>query len=159
MKCLKCGTELREGAKFCKSCGSEVKQLQQVKQVADNSCEYTTSNEAVNEIMGRLLVFASDYSAKENELVEMKKANELLRQELQEKNDLLNRKNDVINELKNSVEKHCQKVEELQAELDILNSMDNLQEEYSEEIAVCPKCGSKVDENTIFCGECGTKVG
>lgn len=158
MKCSKCGTELREGAKFCKSCGSEVKVVQQVQKLKQEIIESSDSNRIFTDIMKQLSVLATDYSQKVAENAELKKANEIFILELKEKDSLISRQNEEISELNNNADKLCLTIEELKSELEAIKQFDSVDEEKNEEITSCPKCGSKVDENTIFCGECGTRV-
>ena len=52
MKCVKCGTELPDGAKFCSNCGNKTETIQQ-EQVVENVIDVETAsktNEPVVEV-------------------------------------------------------------------------------------------------------------
>lgn len=157
MKCLKCGTELREDAKFCKSCGSEVKANQPL---GNSEMDCGESKLDFADIIKHLSNYAADYSQKVNEIEKLKRDNEVLEQELEKKDDLIHRKNEENKELQDNVKKLRLKIEELENELNRLIRADDIQNAGADAAVItsCPNCGCKVDENTVFCGECGTKI-
>ncbi len=150
MKCPKCGVELKEEAKYCKSCGSKITETKKEsqKQVEEDNANF---DEVFNEIVERLKLLLTCCKKKQATIEQLEKQNSTYRKKIEKMDELLQKRNEVI-------QKYCIIMEKQQKEIDTLKAGNISEDNPGEKITVCPKCKSKVDENTIFCGECGTKI-
>lgn len=161
MKCIRCGTELKKEAKFCKSCGFEVKSMPpqvEIRTVIENG--WNGSARDTKELIENLLQFVRNCEKKEAEIERLEKLNHSLNVTLEEKENIIRKKNNDIITMQNALEKSKASEIELRKELAELKkgTVVPKEEKIEKEITECPKCKAKVDSHTIFCGECGTKI-
>lgn len=138
MKCTSCGTELKEGARFCKACGCAVSEEKE-------KVVLNTAPDLFQEIKERLELLEKSYTdGQQAELEQALLEKAALEEELGTTQKELLRYKELAASLK---EELIQKEQQI---VDLQNA--------SAEVQRCPNCHAEIDEHTIFCGECGTKV-
>lgn len=153
MKCINCGTELREDAKFCKACGCQVKEaerLVKVKQDAPVTGIFSELHERIRQA--------------ERTYAKLEEENQALKRLLMEKSDLIEKllkenenakKTAVV--LQQQLSEKTGEMKELKACLEAAKNVEAPVEQ-KPKVLTCPNCHAPIDKNTIFCGECGTKI-
>lgn len=169
MRCAKCGTELRDDARFCKACGSKVEKEKSMSEKADNSAgENRVNFQSMNifkTIQEQIQQAEQKYLNVEKELIKVKKENSDMKQQILKKSDLLKQQEQKYQESQKLVKDLQNKLSDAEIRIERLNDQivsNSVGLETGEPRKfvnlTCPKCNAPVDENTIFCGECGTKI-
>lgn len=141
MRCSKCGVENKEGALFCKGCGSDLSKEEKVVNVKnadvlkDMEVCLTETSKMLNTIYEKFEIIKKEYNSKldidVNEMIVLKNRKEQLEKE--------NRM------LKEQMIKQQERIEGLKKQL--------------QSGVICPKCGKNYKEKVMFCSGCGTKLG
>ena len=152
-KCSKCGFLVKDGAKFCKKCGTviESKIDNEIDEglVIEGLKKYSLEMREISDNM------ISTYSAAVEELKQKSKNSEIeaIKDKLKEYQDKEKAYIREIENLKEKINESTSYNNELLgkiAELKLKISEGKI-EEY------CPNCGEKIEEGMMYCGSCGTK--
>ena len=141
MFCMNCGKELKDGAKFCMSCGTPVGGAMQ-NPVAEEPDETELLKEQYESLMMDVEAKRAECARSKNEAAEIDKV----------RLDLINIHEEIESMLKNA------KANDLTEE--VVTPQVNLEskaENAGTQKRFCPKCGARVD-NARFCGKCGNKM-
>lgn len=141
MKCSKCGVENKDGALFCKGCGSNLSKEEKITNTKNvdilkdmDVCLAETSN-MVDSLYEKFEIIKKEYNSKSG--IE---ANEMIA--LRNRKEQLEKENRM---LKEQTIKQQERIEELKKQL--------------QSGVTCPKCGKYYKEKVMFCSGCGTKLG
>lgn len=141
MKCSKCGVENKEGALFCKGCGSNL--AKEEKRIDVNSSNVLQEMEAclteiskmIDSLYEKFEMLKKEYNSKSDINV-----NEMIA--LKDRKEKLDKENRM---LKEQTIKQQERIEELKKQL--------------QSGIICPKCKRHYKEKVMFCSECGTRLG
>ncbi|KMZ54909.1 putative membrane-spanning protein [Dorea sp. D27] len=136
MKCVTCGSELREGSLFCTYCGAKTDSLPEAGKTGLQTEEAAACKAGLEGLFSGIRAYVkSETDKQQNELAEREARIHTLEQELKEKETL------------------------------IAQLREELQNRENRDAAVpvpakheCPKCGNALSEDMVFCNQCGTKV-
>ena len=135
-KCVKCGSELREGSVFCTYCGAKAGSMPEAGKVGVQTEEAVACKDGLEGLFSGIRAYVKNETDKQQkELAEKEARIHTLEQERKEQEALIAR---LREELKNRADK------DTDAPAPVKNE--------------CPKCGNALSEDMVFCNQCGTKV-
>ena len=153
MKCTNCGTELKDEAKFCKACGCQVKQAEKQAEVKTDA----PTNRIFEELREKFEQAECTYFRIEEENRNLKKlllenydVIKTQRQKNQESQETISKLLTKLSGAEKEVEELKKCLEGKRAETKVMDRRAH--------VLTCPNCHASIEENTIFCGECGTKI-
>lgn len=136
MKCVTCGSELREGSVFCTYCGAKMGSLPEAGRAGVQTEEAAACKDGLEGLFGGIRTYVKNETDKQRkDLAEKEARIHTLEQELKEKETLIAQ---LKEELKNRENRGAD------APAPVKNE--------------CPKCGNTLSEDMVFCNQCGTKV-
>ncbi len=136
MKCVTCGSELREGSVFCTYCGAKMGSLPEAGSAGVLAEGAAACKDGLEGLFGGIRAYVKNETDKQQkELAEKEARIHTLEQELKEKETL---------------------IAQLREELE--NRADKDTDAPAPDKNECPKCGNALSEDMVFCNQCGTKV-
>ena len=175
MKCIKCGNENKENAVFCRNCGTKLELSKEIQfNSYDNKVEKVIVPEEYQDVLFKRLeefrVMQEEYknvykwaekhaqdamSKAEEKILEEKLKNQHLLKEIAEKNHKIEEQQFIISGLRNEIDSLKEKMKIMQEKH--INTVVEIPKEIKL-VEKCPTCGAICDSDTMFCGNCGTKI-
>lgn len=184
VKCNYCGTELNEGALFCKKCGQRLNggDGRQAEKADVVRREWETQLNLAQAALNNLRrCCAADFTAGDKVLEELREENTSLQKQVKELTRALKQNEHDFLEEKKALERRVASAEAAAREVErqaagVMQTQpeapaqsdgsaevpqeatENGPAELSKATSACPHCGAEITDDMLFCGECGVRL-